>query len=387
MTERYSIDQRWQDALDSFQIAQRAKSAQPATIDRRVKHIRRFSVWADCSPWHVTPEHVHGWLQSLGVATNTRTSMRDSLRAFYRWALASQRMVTDPTMEDSYRAVRLPVPTLWEQPLVAYERFLHSRGLATQTVRAYLEQLRTFARENASCDPFSITVEDIHEWQAGKQWARETRRGRKVALRGFYQWAVDTERMLIDPTLKLAKVRVGDPVARPALDSEYESALFKADERWRLALRLSAELGLRREEVARIHSADVVQRDDGAWWLIVHGKGSKTRVLPLPEGLCRAIRVLPEGYVFPGRIIEKQRHKGQGHISAPYMGKRIGELLPDGVTMHALRHRFATKVYNHDRDVFTLQKLLGHASAATTQRYVQVSDSRMRALVETVMGR
>lgn len=52
--------------------------------------------------------------------------------------------------------------------------------------------------------------------------------------------------------------------------------------------------------------------------------------------------------------------------------------------MHALRHAFATRVYNVNRDVFALQQLLGHASAGTTQRYVKVSDDRMRELVEAV---
>lgn len=57
---------------------------------------------------------------------------------------------------------------------------------------------------------------------------------------------------------------------------------------------------------------------------------------------------------------------------------------PSGVTMHALRHVFATRTYNVNRDVLAVQRLLGHASAANTQRYVQVSDESMRALVEAV---
>ncbi|WP_292702628.1 tyrosine-type recombinase/integrase, partial [Microbacterium sp. 69-10] len=60
----------------------------------------------------------------------------------------------------------------------------------------------------------------------------------------------------------------------------------------------------------------------------------------------------------------------------------VSRLLPPGVTMHALRHAFATRTYNVNRDVFAVQQLLGHSSAATTQRYVQVSDDSLRALVE-----
>ena len=52
--------------------------------------------------------------------------------------------------------------------------------------------------------------------------------------------------------------------------------------------------------------------------------------------------------------------------------------------MHGLRHRFATMAYQTDRDVFTLQAMLGHASPETTRRYVQVPSDAMRRMVENV---
>lgn len=376
---------RWLDALDAFEVAQRAKGTQASTLRRRVTHVRRFALDVNLSPWHVTDEHVQGWLERLDVAPSTVLSMRDSLRAFYRWAHASGRTITDPTECVSYRALRLPVPSAWEQPLTAYERHLWAKGAAASTVRAHLDQMRSFARENASLSPFEVTVDDIYEWMAGKRWARETRRGRKVTLRGFYEWAVDTERIAANPTDKLPKIKASDPIARPATDHEYEAALRKADDRGVIALRLSAELGLRRAEVARVHSADLEDRGKSGTWLTVHGKGAKIRRVPVPESLALTLRTLPKGYVFPGQIVERQGHSdARGHISPRYLGKLITRVLPPGVTMHALRHRFATKAYNVNRDVFSVQRLLGHASASTTQRYVQVSDDGMRALVEAV---
>ncbi|WP_404433154.1 site-specific integrase [Microbacterium lacus] len=376
---------KWLDALNSFEVAQRAKKAQPATVARRVRHVRKFASEVALSPWHVTAEDVQGWLERLDVADSTRLSMRDSLRAFYRWAHVSGRMLSDPTECVSYRAVRLPVPTSWEQPLTAYERHLWAKGSASTTVRAHMEQMRSFARENASLDPFAVRIDDLYEWMAGKRWARETRRARKVTLRGFYTWAVETDRIDANPTDKLPKIRSTDPIARPASDDEYEAAMRMADDRGKIALRLSAELGLRRAEVARVHSADLERHAEQGTWLTVHGKGAKIRRVPVPESLALTLRTLPEGYVFPGQIVERQSHAAQtGHISPRYLGKLIAQLLPAGVTMHALRHRFATRAYNVNRDVFTVQRLLGHASAATTQRYVQVSDDGMRALVEAV---
>ncbi|WP_248152099.1 tyrosine-type recombinase/integrase [Microbacterium aoyamense] len=356
---------------------------------RRLRHVRRFALFAKVSPWHVSRDLVDAWCASLApLAPSTRTAMTGDVRCFYRWAMASQRVTADPTAHTGHKMLRRPVPEQWDAPILAFERSLWAQGTSPSTVRAWGDGLRAFARDHAHLQPFAVTVDDLYEWMAGKRWARETRRGRKSMLRTFYAWAVETERTTENPTLKLPKVKAGDPVARPATDAEYATALGDADPRWGLALRLAAELGLRRAEVARVHTSDLVDDGNGATWLTVHGKGSKLRRVPMPWSLAAAVRAHGPGYVFPGRIVERQAHvSAEGHLSPRYVGKRLAELLPAGVTMHALRHRFATKAYNVDRDVFTVQKLLGHASPATTQRYVQVADDRMRALVEAVNGR
>ena len=66
------------------------------------------------------------------------------------------------------------------------------------------------------------------------------------------------------------------------------------------------------------------------------------------------------------------------------MGKIVTKLLPDHVTMHQLRHKFGTDVHGETGDLLTTQGLLRHASVATTQRYVKVSDVKRRAAVQSV---
>lgn len=377
--------ERWAAAIDAFAAAEEARGVAPSTTARRLKQLRRFARSVELSPWHVDADVVLSWLSAPSLPASTRATTRDSLRAFYRWAHRAGWMQADPTAEVSHRALRLPVPESWAEPLKAYERFLWAKGTAPDSVRAYIDQLRSFARDHRGQDPWSITVDDLYEWMAGKAWARETRRARKVALTGFYAWGEDTGRTAANPTARLPVVKTGEPLARPVTDEEYAAALQRAgDERWALALRLAAELGLRRGEVSRVHSADIVTTPDGAW-LTVQGKGSKLRRVPLPPSLALTLRSRPPGYVFPGAIVDKQRASGEGHISPRYLGRQLALLLPPGVTMHALRHRFATRAYNVNQDVFSVQRLLGHASAATTQRYVQVSDARMRALVESIV--
>lgn len=138
-------------------------------------------------------------------------------------------------------------------------------------------------------------------------------------------------------------------------------------------IRLAAEAGLRRGEVAVVHSRDLL-KDLAGKSLLVHGKGDKDRVVPLCESLGRelAVRMRKQpGWLFPGNI--------GGHISPAWVGKRVGRLLPEGITMHSLRHYFATGTYRRSRDLLAVQQLLGHTSPAITQLYVQVDQDRLRA--------
>ncbi|WP_194820538.1 site-specific integrase [Nocardia sp. XZ_19_385] len=147
-----------------------------------------------------------------------------------------------------------------------------------------------------------------------------------------------------------------------------------AEPRERLMLRLSAEAGMRRGEVAQAHSRDLVEDDDG-WWITVHGKGGKERMVPLLDDLAKELRALGRGYFFPGRY-------GIGHLTAAYVGKRVRQHLDDANTMHKLRHMFGTRTYRVQKDVFVVQELLGHASADTTKRYVKMRHQDLRSTVE-----
>lgn len=370
----YLPGDQWADALVQYVKAQKGAGVAESTIATREQHARRFARETQLAPWNVTADDYTSWIAGLSVAPATRTKLRDSLRSFYRWAYLRGRIDEDPTAEPSKRATTPPVPAQWEAQIKPWRSWLRGAGHPEPTVRLRLTQIRAFARDHASLDPWAVTIDDIIDWLAGKRWASETRRAYRSALRSFYRWALDTARIDEDPTERLPTVRMSTPQPRPAHDDEYRSALRNADECDRLALRLAADLGMRCGEVAQVASRDVTQTDAG-WTLLVHGKGAKKRVLPIPEGLATLIRAR-DGYSFPGNY--------NGHVSPTWLSARISRLLPEGVTMHALRHRFATKAYNVDRDVFTVQQLLGHSSPATTQRYVLVNDDVKRRLVDAI---
>ncbi|EUA18516.1 phage integrase family protein [Mycobacterium xenopi 3993] len=75
------------------------------------------------------------------------------------------------------------------------------------------------------------------------------------------------------------------------------------DERTLLMARLACEAGLRRAEVAKVHSEDLLSGVDGPE-LIVHGKGGKQRIVPITPSLAAAIRAAAprdSGYLFPDK--------------------------------------------------------------------------------------
>lgn len=154
-----------------------------------------------------------------------------------------------------------------------------------------------------------------------------------------------------------------------------------ASPREQLMIRLAAEAGLRRAEVAQVHTDDLIT-DSGGYVLIVHGKGAKQRCVPISDDLASQIRqgavghtpgAAEAGYLFPNS------KDGTAPLSAMYVGAMVSEVLGDGCTMHMLRRRFATRAYRGSRNLRAVQTLLGHESVVTTQRYTAVDDQDLRA--------
>lgn len=247
-----------------------------------------------------------------------------------------------------------------------YLRHIAGAGYRAATVALRRDQLELIAR-GLQGTPGQVTAERLLAWFGTRDWAPTTRKSHREAAIGFFRWAAKTGRIPTDFSADLPRVRLTKPQPRPATDAVWDRALAAADDRVRLMIRLAGEAGLRRGEVAAVHSRDLT---DGPC-LLVHGKGGKLRVVPLSEDLAAVIGAA-DGWLFPSR-------KGGSHLTAREVGCLVTAALPDGYTMHTLRHRFATRAYRGSRNLRAVQVLLGHASVATTERYVAVDDDEIRA--------
>lgn len=277
------------------------------------------------------------------------------------------------------RVIPLPMPARvhddWAGAISAWATALVAAGRTEQTVALRRYQLHRLAEHVAPRGPWDLGLEDLIGFVGRQGWSRSTRASYRAAVRSFYGWAVLTGRLDASPALALPPIGPVRPAPRPAPEDVYRRALVLADERVQLMLRLAADVGLRRGEVAQVHRRDLL-RDLNGWSLVVHGKGARQRVIPLPDDLAHRLLELPDGWAFPGN--------DHGHLSPRWVGKLVSRMLPPGVGMHTLRHRFATRAYAIERDVLTVQQLLGHASPVTTTHYVLVDDDVRRRVVQAV---
>lgn len=256
---------------------------------------------------------------------------------------------------------------LWLLTLQAAGEAKSSRGL-----RGY--QLRRFAAWSTT-GPWEVTGDDLLEWIGQHEWQPATLHSYRAALRLFFGWAAETGRIERSPARVLPKVKLRPPRPRPAPEDAYREALACPDERVRVMVRLAAELGLRRGEVAASHS-DWLVRDLTGWTLRVTGKGGKVRDLPLTASLAAALRARGPGYLFPGNV--------DGHLSAAWVGRLVSREMPGVWAMHSLRHRFLTVAFSYEKDITVVQELAGHASIVTTRGYIFVRPEALRRTVEAV---
>jgi integrase len=250
--------------------------------------------------------------------------------------------------------------------IVAYLAFLAAGGAAALTIRLRRTQLTRLARD---VDLETVTEEQLVAWlEAHGGQAPNTRKSTVTTLRGFFRWAKRTGRRPDDPTEHLPAVRVPAGVPRPIPEDAFRRAYGAAEGETRAMLALGYFGGLRRAEIARVHGDDIT---DG--WLLVHGKGGKTRRVPIAAEL-RPYLAGVTGWMFPSPV-----RPGQP-VGVDYVEDRVTRAIGP-YTCHQLRHAAASRWYSRTRDIRAVQLLLGHASVATTQVYVSVDDAALLAAV------
>lgn len=298
-----------------------------------------------------------------------------------------------------------------------------SKGLSTQTLRAYEADLRSclgFIRERGGRDrPIEslLTTRALRSWLSStlaQGAARSTAARKTSSLRSFCRWAHHRGFLPTDPSAVLVSARADQRLpevvdvdtaahllnhaaslveqTQTTTDCPENLRAAKAQEKnfactlrdWAM-LELIYSAGLR---VAELCALDTTSLDHNTSTVRVVGKGNKERVVPVGDVAVRAW----QAWVSQGRPLLLADHSGQ----ALFLGKRGGRIDPRTVRTvvhqitaqagvkdlapHALRHTAATHLLQGGADLRAVQEILGHASLATTQRYTHVDAQRLSAI-------
>jgi integrase/recombinase XerC len=165
-------------------------------------------------------------------------------------------------------------------------------------------------------------------------------------------------------------VKVPQTLPRPVEQRHILEALSKANPQERLLVGMLYGLGLRISELSGLKLSAI--RPD---WVMIRGKGGKTRQLPVMPELKKQILHYLDLYIPRHYLFEKEGVA----MSAAQLRYRLVRLFASiglKVTPHQLRHSFATHLLEGGARISDISELLGHSSMATTQVYTKLGSAK-----------
>jgi integrase/recombinase XerD len=260
---------------------------------------------------------------------------------------------------------------------------LQRRNYSPKTIRNYINTVKDFSRHfKKSPDrlgPDELRIYQVYLLQERKL-AAATVVGRVAALRFFFIRVL--RKRGFSEYLPYPKRRWHLP---EILSKEEVARLINAagNLMQRAILMILYGTGMRRAEVAHLKVSHI---DSARMMIHVEcGKGGRSRDIPLSPTLLETLREYwrlkkPQDYLFPGRDNKDQPISDKSIWYACKEAVRYAGITKH-VTPHTLRHSFATHLLEDGTDLRKIQLLLGHGDLKTTARYLHLSESHLRAVV------
>jgi site-specific recombinase XerD len=239
-----------------------------------------------------------------------------------------------------------------------------------------------------------VTRAHVIAWRKSLE-ARElggaTIRRKLAALSSLFEYLCEKNAVTHNPVKGVKRPKVesyegktpalGDHQARELLNAPNPETLKGKRDRAMLSTLLYH--GLRREELCTLKVRDITQRR-GVLHLRVHGKGGKTRYLPLHPGTAELVTEYAEALGHGGDpaapLFRPVRNNRSGTLDEAmtadgvywmvrHYARQVGIGDIEGLAVHSLRATAATNALDHEADIAKVQEWLGHANIATTRLY------------------
>ncbi len=261
------------------------------------------------------------------------------------------------------------------------------RGFTSGTQRGYIAAVKRFTAFLGR-SPDQATAEDLRRFQLHMRAEGSSPTTMNAAVSALrFLFGVSLGRS--DAEVGMTTVR--EPRKLPIILSPAEVArLLDAAPglKYRAAFGVAYGAGLRAAEVVSLKLADIDSDPERMVIRVDQGKGRKDRYAMLSEPMLDLLRawwlaaraggvMLPGGWLFPGQNPVNPLTTRQ--LSRAFHGAKAAAAIDKRVSLHTLRHCFATHLLEQKVDIRVIQVLLGHKKLDTTGRYTQVASKTLRA--------
>ena len=269
-----------------------------------------------------------------------------------------------------------------KQKVKQYMQWLKSKRYSDSTIDTYTNALQAFLKFYNTKPVAEITNEDVIifnnefvlKYKLSASYQNQVINAIKLFFRTIQNRSIDVEQIH----------RPKKPFRLPSVLSLEEVELMLnslANIKHKTMLALIYSVGLRRSELLNMEIKDV---DSKRMLLTIkNGKGNKDRVVPLSETALDLLRnyykiYKPKHYLFEGQKGGKYTETSLEEVF--HKAKSLAKI-NKSVSLHTLRHSYATHLLEGGVNLRYIQDLLGHKSPKTTQIYTHVSSEGLRKVI------
>jgi integrase/recombinase XerD len=263
-----------------------------------------------------------------------------------------------------------------------FRRWMESQRYPLTTIKTYTSMMATFLRfvaprEADECDVYDLT-RMVHEYILPRGLSYSFQNQLISAVKKFYS---EIYRQVMDPG-ELTRPRTQHRLPNVLSKEEVKRVLSApVNEKHRVILSVIYGCGLRRSEVLMLEPQDLDR--DRMLLSVRQSKGFKDRVVPVSQKLVEIIdsymkRYRPKVYLFEGQYPGRRYSAGSVEKVFRMASKKAG--IKKNITLHGLRHSYATHLLEAGTDLRYIQELLGHKSSKTTEIYTHVTENSIQKI-------
>lgn len=270
------------------------------------------------------------------------------------------------------------------------------KGLSENTTEAYLDDLNKLIRfidGESDMNIFNLTYQDLQPFIAQLSDLGISARSRARIISGiksFYRFLLIENYQDTDPTELLESPKIGQKLPEVLTENEINNLIHSIDlskaegQRNRAILEVLYSCGLRVSELTGLQYSNIYFDEQ---FIIVKGKGSKQRLVPISGKAIREIQnYLPDRHRinvqkgFEDILFLNRRGAGLTRVMIFHIIKEQAKIagIRKNISPHTMRHSFATHLLEGGANLRAIQMMLGHESITTTEIYTHIDREFLR---------